>query len=85
MRQPPVLGYLIAGMLIGPHVPGIVLGGPDSLDMTQNLSEFGVILLMFSVGLEFSLRKIARIGPGAGLTAVFEIGLMMTLRFWSAR
>ncbi|MCY0989320.1 cation:proton antiporter [Nannocystis sp. ILAH1] len=81
LRQPPVLGYLIAGMLIGPHVPGIVLGGPDSLDMTQNLSEFGVILLMFSVGLEFSLRKIARIGPGAGLTAVFEIGLMMTLGF----
>ncbi|WAS91285.1 cation:proton antiporter [Nannocystis punicea] len=81
LRQPPVLGYLIAGMLIGPHVPGIVLGGPDSLEMTQDLSEFGVILLMFSVGLEFSLRKIARIGPGAGLTAVFEIGLMMTLGF----
>lgn len=81
LRQPPVLGYLIAGMLIGPHVPGIVLGGPESLDMTQGLSEFGVILLMFSVGLEFSLRKIARIGPGAGLTAVFEIGLMMTLGF----
>lgn len=81
LRQPPVLGYLIAGMLIGPHVPGIVLGAADSHDMTQGLSEFGVILLMFSVGLEFSLRKIARIGPGAGLTAMFEIGLMMTLGF----
>ena len=81
LRQPPVLGYLIAGMLIGPHVPGIVLGGEDTHDLTLGLSEFGVILLMFSVGLEFSLRKIARIGPGAGLTAMFEIGLLLTLGF----
>ncbi len=81
LRQPPVLGYLIAGMLLGPHVPGIVLGEADSLAMTQGLAEFGVILLMFSVGLEFNLRKIARIGPSAILTAVFEIGLMMTLGF----
>lgn len=81
LRQPPVLGYLIAGMLLGPHVPGIVLGAPESGEMTQRLSEFGVMLLMFSVGLEFNLRKIARIGPSAILTAVFEIGLMMTLGF----
>ena len=80
LRQPPVLGYILAGVLLGPYVPGIVVGG-DSRELTHTLSEMGVILLMFTIGLEFSLRKIVKIGPAAGLTAVFEVGLMISLGY----
>lgn len=85
LRQPPVLGYLLAGVLLGPHVPGIVMDGDADAGVAQGLSEFGVILLTFSIGLEFSLRKIARVGPAAGLTAVFEVGLVLALGFLAAR
>ncbi|PCC72537.1 monovalent cation:H+ antiporter-2, CPA2 family [Nannocystis exedens] len=84
LNQPPVLGYVLAGVLIGPYVPGIEVARDSGL-LTHDLSEFGVIMLMFSIGLEFNLRKIARIGPAAGLTALFEVALMMTLGFGCAR
>ena len=85
LRQPPVLGYLVAGIILGPHVPGIVIGDADSLALTHALSELGVILLMFSIGIEFSLRKLARIGMTAGLTAVIEVGLMISLGYLVSR
>lgn len=53
-RLPAVLGYLLAGMLIGPHATGLI--PPD--EGTQGLAEFGVIFLMFTVGLEFSLGQL---------------------------
>ena len=61
LKQPPVLGYLVAGIILGPHVPGIVIGAEESLHLTHALSELGVILLMFTIGIEFSLRKIANV------------------------
>ncbi|MBA3545789.1 MAG: cation:proton antiporter [Nannocystis sp.] len=85
LKQPPVLGYLVAGMLIGPHVPGIVVGDQESLALTHSLSELGVILLMFTIGIEFSIRKIARIGMSAGLTALIEVGLMVSLGYLAGR
>lgn len=84
LHQSPVLGYLLAGMLLGPHVPGIAVDG-ESRALTHHLSELGVILLMFTIGLEFNLRRIARIGVVAGLTAVIEVGLMVSLGFLVGR
>lgn len=78
LRQPVVLGYIIAGLIIGPHVP-IPLVADASI--VQTLSELGVILLMFSLGLEFSLRKLLQVGPTAGLTAVIQCSLMIWLGF----
>ena len=78
LKQPPVLGYLLAGMMLGPYIPGIVL---DDVALTHSLSELGVILLMFSIGIEFSLRKLAKIGIPAGLTALIEVGLMISLGY----
>jgi CPA2 family monovalent cation:H+ antiporter-2 len=78
LRQPVVLGYLIAGLIVGPHVPIPLVADPG---VVQTLSELGVILLMFSLGLEFSLRKLLAVGPTAGLTALLQSSLMVWLGF----
>src|SRR5262252_5807623 len=52
LRQPVVLGYLLAGLIVGPHVPVPLIADRD---VVQTLAELGVILLMFGLGLEFSL------------------------------
>jgi CPA2 family monovalent cation:H+ antiporter-2 len=56
LNLPPLLGYLIAGVLIGPHAAGLI---PD-MAATRDLAEFGVVFLMFSLGLEFSLSKLVQ-------------------------
>jgi CPA2 family monovalent cation:H+ antiporter-2 len=82
LRQPVVLGYMIAGLIVGPHVPLPLVA---DLGVVQALSELGVILLMFSLGLEFSLRRMIRVGPSAGVTAVVECSLMVSLGFLTGR
>ncbi|OJH34311.1 cation:proton antiporter [Cystobacter ferrugineus] len=78
LRQPVVLGYIIAGLIMGPHVPIPLVADPT---IVQTLSELGVILLMFSLGLEFSLGKLLKVGLTAGLTAVIQCSLMIWLGF----
>jgi CPA2 family monovalent cation:H+ antiporter-2 len=78
LKQPVVLGYLVAGLIVGPHVP-IPLHADEG--MTRALSELGVILLMFALGLEFSLGKLLRVGPRAGFIAVVQSSLMVWLGF----
>lgn len=58
LRQPVILGYVVAGMLIGPFTPGPRLTNLHTLEL---FAEIGVILLMFSVGLEFSIRELLRV------------------------
>ena len=82
LRQPVVLGYIIAGSIVGPHVPIPLVADPG---VVQTLSELGVILLMFSLGLEFSLRKLMAVGPTAGLTALLQSSLMVWLGFTIGR
>ncbi len=55
LRLPPLAGYLLAGILIGPHTPGFV----GDLALAGELSEIGIILLMFGVGLHFSPKELA--------------------------
>ncbi|MGB3426751.1 MAG: monovalent cation:proton antiporter-2 (CPA2) family protein [Burkholderiaceae bacterium] len=77
LQLPPLLGYLAVGIAIGPHAFGLV---PDTRD-TRYLAEFGVVFLMFSIGLEFSLarlRAMRRLVLGLGgaqvtLTIVFTM------------
>jgi CPA2 family monovalent cation:H+ antiporter-2 len=82
LHQPVVLGYILAGLLVGPHVPTPLVADGE---VVRTLSEVGVILLMFSLGLEFSLRKLIRVGATAALTAVVETSLMMWLGFTAAQ
>jgi CPA2 family monovalent cation:H+ antiporter-2 len=76
LRQPVVLGYILAGLAIGPftHFPLVA-----DAQLVGTLSELGVILLMFSIGLEFSIRTIAKVGVPAALTAALEVAMMVTL------
>jgi len=78
LRQPVVFGYLLAGMIVGPHIP-IPLVADEA--MIETLSELGVILLLFSLGLEFSLRKLLQIGPTAGLVAVAQSSGMVWIGY----
>jgi CPA2 family monovalent cation:H+ antiporter-2 len=77
-RQPVVFGYLLAGMIVGPHIPVPLVADED---MIRTLSELGVILLLFSLGLEFSLRKLFQIGPTAGLVAVAQSSGMVWIGY----
>ncbi|PXW29311.1 monovalent cation:proton antiporter family protein [Paraburkholderia caballeronis] len=70
LNLPPMLGYLTVGILVGPRALGIV-GDPQG---AQHLAEFGVVFLMFSIGLEFSLAKLR-----AMQRAVFGLGLLQVL------
>lgn len=74
LKQPVVLGYIIAGVIIGPHTPPFPLIRDE--ETIKTLSELGVIFLMFSLGLEFSLRKLKQVGATAFIAASSEILLM---------
>ena len=81
LKQPLILGYIIAGFLIGPHIdffPGI-----SSVEEVDQWSEIGIIFLMFTLGLEFSFKKLLKVGSSALITAgckflgVFVIGFVI--------
>jgi CPA2 family monovalent cation:H+ antiporter-2 len=74
-KQPVVLGYIIAGVIIGPHTPPFKLIH-DELTI-EAFAELGVVLLMFSLGLEFSLRKLKQVGFAAFIAAFLEILVMV--------
>src|SRR5512144_2379361 len=83
LRMPPLVGYLIAGIVIGPATPGFVA----DVDLARQLAEIGVMLLMFGVGLHFSLvdlmavRHIAVPGAIVQMTAAAALGAATAL-FW---
>jgi CPA2 family monovalent cation:H+ antiporter-2 len=86
LRLSPIVGYLLAGILVGPFTPGFVADG----GIAEQLAEVGVILLMFGVGLHFhvdellSVRKVALPGALVQITAATVLGVLVTRAFgWS--
>ena len=78
-KQPLVLGYLVAGFLIGPHFTLF-----PSIMVEKNItewSEIGVIFLLFALGLEFSLKKLLNVGASALITAITEMLAMLCIGF----
>src|SRR5690606_12796390 len=73
VRQPSVLGYLLAGLIVGPYIPIPLFADPERV---HQLSEFGVVLVMFAVGLEFRIGKFVEVLPVSGVTAAIEIGAL---------
>jgi len=78
LHQPVIFGYLLAGMIIGPHIRIPLVADPQTV---RALSELGVILLMFSLGLEFSIRKLVQVSQKAGAVALFECSIMVSVGY----
>jgi CPA2 family monovalent cation:H+ antiporter-2 len=75
IRQPVVLGYILAGVIVGPNTPPFPL--VHDHHTVEMLAELGVVLLMFGLGLHFSLRKLAAVGATAIIAATLEIVIMV--------
>lgn len=69
LKFPTILGYLIAGILIGPHTPGFFA----DTNLAMQLADIGIILLMFGVGLHFSIKDLMSVRVIASVGAVFQI------------
>lgn len=79
IKQPMVLGYIVAGLLVGPHVhlfPTVV-----ELESIKIWAEIGVIFLLFTLGLEFSFKKLVQVGGSAAITGTTELTCMMILGY----
>src|SRR3954453_21254361 len=83
LKQPVVLGYIVAGVIVGPHTPPFPLVVNESTIHT--LSQLGVIFLMFSLGLEFSLRKLKEVGATAFIAALSAMLVMIFAGYWLGR
>ncbi|MGI0024526.1 MAG: cation:proton antiporter [Nitrososphaera sp.] len=78
LRQPMILGFLVAGILIGPFGP---FGLIKDIEMLNNFSDIAIVLLLFGVGLSFPLRQLRAIGKiGTGI-ALIEVLVMLVLGF----
>src|ERR1041385_6292860 len=80
LRQPLIVGYVLGGVLIGPFTPGFTI---SEIHQFEILAEIGVILLMYSIGLEFSFKELLEVKwvglVGAPLGIVLSIGLSLAL------
>ncbi|MFD3002820.1 cation:proton antiporter [Pontibacter toksunensis] len=83
LRQPLVLGYIVAGLLVGPHISLI----PTVIEY-ENIkiwAEIGVIFLLFSLGLEFSFKKLVKVGGPSSVMAVIEVIVMLLLGYLTGK
>ncbi len=79
LKQPLILGYILVGVVVGPNTGGIVI---ESIEQVTTLAEVGVALLLFSLGIEFSLRDLKPIGKIAGIGALVQVSLTLVLGFF---
>src|SRR5580704_17236875 len=75
LNQPVVLGYIIAGIIIGPHTPPFSFISNEA--NIQTLAQLGIVFLMFSLGLEFSFRDLQKVGISVSIIALGEIIIML--------
>lgn len=87
LKQPLILGYIIAGFVVGPHLGLFHL---TSQETVEQWSEIGIIFLLFALGLEFSFKKLLKVGSGAMIMAgikcigMFIVGIILAqLMNWS--
>ncbi|MGM0547353.1 MAG: cation:proton antiporter [Bacteroidota bacterium] len=71
----PIVGFLIAGVVIGPNALGLV----QDQELVDMLAEIGIILLLFTIGIEFSLEKLSRIKKAIFLGGGLQVGITVTL------
>ncbi|MGN6215032.1 cation:proton antiporter domain-containing protein [Parafilimonas sp.] len=83
IKQPLVLGYIIAGLLVGPHLS--ITPTVADKENIETLAEIGVIFLLFSLGLEFSFKKLIRVGGASTITAFTEIIFIVTAGYLAGK
>ncbi|MBI4311191.1 MAG: cation:proton antiporter [Chloroflexi bacterium] len=79
LGQPPILGYLIAGVIVGPFtlpIPSI-----EDIETIRLLSDLGLVVLLFALGLEFGWERIRQVGMNVVIIGVMEIAFMMALGY----
>lgn len=75
INQPLVLGYILAGVLVGPYLDFLpTVSDSKSIEIW---GEIGVIFLLFSLGLEFSFKKLVKVGGSASITAIVKVGFLI--------
>lgn len=79
LKQPIVLGYIIAGLLVGPYFK--LFPTITDAENIKTWAEIGVIFLLFSLGLEFSFKKLVKVGTVAGVTAFIGVGMTMLIGY----
>lgn len=82
LRQPVVFGYMLAGLIVGPHVPIPLVADSHTV---HTLSELGVIMLMFALGLEFSLRRLVGAGWPVLIVGVLQSTVLLGLGYAAGR
>ena len=80
-RQPTILAYLLTGLVVGPYMPIPLFADHERVEA---LAEFGVVLVMFAVGLEFSIAKLVRVLPTSGTTGLVQVGFLAWCGFAAA-
>lgn len=83
IKQPLVLGYLIAGFLAGPYFT--LFPSVQDKHNVEVWAEIGVIILLFTLGLEFSFKKLMKVGGTASVTALVQIVSMVFLGYWAGQ
>ena len=83
LKQPIVLGYIIAGFLVGPHFH--LFPTVTDIESIKVWAEIGVVFLLFSLGIEFSFKKLIKVGGPASITAVIEVFLMLFIGYGIGR
>jgi len=79
LKQPLVLGYIIAGFLVGPNFH--LLPTIHEIENIQGWADIGVIFLLFGLGLEFSFKKLVKVGGTAAITAIIEVAFTMAVGY----
>lgn len=83
LKQPVVLGYLLAGLLIGPYTPPWPL--IEDRHTIESFAEIGLVMLMFGLGLHFSIGKLLKVGRIAVVVALIEVVVMVLLGYLAGR
>jgi monovalent cation:H+ antiporter-2, CPA2 family len=78
LRQPLILGYILAGVIVGPYTGGVTVVEVHDIEL---LAEIGVALLLFALGLEFSLKELRPVARVALIGTPIQIGLTMALGY----
>ncbi|MBO7108052.1 MAG: cation:proton antiporter, partial [Verrucomicrobia bacterium] len=74
-NQPNILGYIVTGFLLGPHTPSLFGLGLKNKGNLEMMSDMAIVLLMFSLGLEFSIRKFRQVGMSASIATGIKVGI----------